>query len=363
MNPKEFTGKRAYWVFYDMLMTREEISLEGVGEKYLGRKKKINETGNDNELNEVRETVLKQAASKVIRRLNQLEPGSVELLGNNRTRTYRYIGTLIDPLRDERNQDSQHGIANYTNFCKHIAGIIPRTWIEYYFSGKNNLPILLQENTVAQQKIGTGLISSALVPILLDSISNKLVLCFSYTDSRNQYFPEVVFHPQYLKEWDGRWYVCGETDSFSQEKWYKGDPHVTLEVDRIGYMEFCDMPYKESPETYWVEYFKPIVGCRRDKQCHVSHVRIRTSSYATYRLLVEYPIHASQQSQGYFINKKWYGEFEYDLVLNNEFIGKVLELGSTLKIVGDKEAVKLMKSTIKKMYTRYFGNKYHRQDE
>lgn len=353
----ESNGKRAYWLFYDMLMMRKEISLNDVGEKYLGRTTIINKISRcDNELIEVREKVLKQAASRVIQRLNQVESGSVELLGNNRTRTYLYVGMANDPLKEERNQDSQHGIANYTNFCKHIAGITPRSWIEYYFKGTNNLPTMLQENELAQQKISTGLISSILIPSLLDSIINKKVLCFSYTNSRHQYFPEVVFHPQYLKEWDGRWFLCGETDSFSQEEWYDGDSHFTLEVDRIGYLEICDIPYIESSVAYWKEYFAPIVGCRRGKQCSISHVRIRTFSYATYRLLIESPIHASQHHQSHFVGTKGYGEFEYDLVLNKEFIGQILRFGPTLKITGDKEAVELMKSTIERLYMGYFGS-------
>lgn len=360
---KEFRGKRAYWLFYDMLMTRKEISLNDVGEKYLGRAMIIGKTGYDDELKELRESVLKQAAKKLTDRLSQLDSGCVEFHGNKRTRTYLYVGVPDDPLKEERNLESQHGITNYTNFCKHLAGIIPRSWIEYYFKGKNNLPIMFQENNAAQLKINTSYVCPSLIPFLLDSIINKRVLCFSYTNSRNTYFPEVIFHPQFIKEYERRWFLCGETNSFNKEKWWDGDTHFTLEVDRIGFIEILETPYKEEHETYWVDYFKPIVGCRRDKQYHVSHVRIRTSSYVTYRLLEESPIHASQQSQSHFINKQGYGEFEYDLVLNNEFIGKVLELGPTLKIIGDKEAVELVKSTIKRMYIGYWGNKNPMHDE
>jgi len=353
---KESNSKRAYWLFYDMLMTRREISLTDVGENYLGRPTQINPISrNDDELKLLKENLLKQAASNVIQKLNIIEPNSVKLLGNNRIRTYKYVGKQDDPLRDERNKDSQHGITNYSHFCKHVAGIIPSEWIEYYFRDTSNLPVMIHENECAQTKISTSLVSPSLVPSLLDSIINKRVLCFSYTNSRNTYFPEVIFHPQYLKEWAGRWFICGETDSFCEEEWYDGDPHFTLEVNRIGYIETIEAPYRESIENYWVDYFAPIVGCKREKQIHLSHVKLRTTSYVTYRLLIEHPIHSSQRYSGYFHDKQGYGEFEYDVSLNREFMGSVLNFGDTLKMVGDKEAVEWMKTMVKRIYIEYFG--------
>lgn len=100
-------------------------------------------------------------------------------------------------------------------FCKASAGIMPTSWFSSFFE---NAQLLLDTNR--EEENGDGHIRSSLeqnltnihlLPVFYKAITDKQVLQFSYQRFGQEPFL-LTFHPQYLKEYNGRWFVFGDAD-------------------------------------------------------------------------------------------------------------------------------------------------------
>ena len=82
-------------------------------------------------------------------------------------------------------------------------------------------------------------------------------------------------------------------------------------------------------------------------------VRVRSNNKYVHGLVNTKRIFVDQKEL-----KKWddalnYGEFEMEVQLNDEFFGKILQLGAGLQIVAPDEAVAIMKSKVRDMWNQY----------
>lgn len=159
---------------------------------------------------------LKKAFPEVVKALEKVEPGSV--IDNGKTgkgKGYRYVGKDDDPLAAERQAIVQKSIEDYVDFCKASAGIMPASWFSSFFE---NTQLLL--DTERESKDGNALIRSSLeqnltnihlLPVFYKAITDHQVLRFSYQRFGQEPF-ELTFHPQFLKEYNGRWFVFGNAE-------------------------------------------------------------------------------------------------------------------------------------------------------
>ena len=159
---------------------------------------------------------LNKAFPDVIRAIEQVEPKSV--IDNGKTgkgKAYKYIGKAEDPLREYRLAIEQKRIEDYVAFCKASAGILPYSWFSSYFE---NTQLLLDTNREAESgashirsSLEQNLTNIDLLPVFNKAITDRQVLQFSYQPFGQEQF-ELTFHPQFLKEYNGRWFVFGEAN-------------------------------------------------------------------------------------------------------------------------------------------------------
>ena len=93
--------------------------------------------------------------------------------------------------------------------------------------------------------------------------------------------------------------------------------------------------YVPAPKHFYVEFFKDIVGVSHMKDARKEHIVIRARSLYIYKLMDTKPLH-----QSYTVVKPYaqyvdgeYAEFSVDVEPNNEFFGRILQMGAGLEIV------------------------------
>ena len=257
----------------------------------------------------------------------------------------------------ERQAIEQKRIEDYVAFCKASAGILPYSWFSSYFE---NTQLLL--DTSREMESGASHIRSSLeqnltnidlLPIFNKAITDHQVLRFSYQPFGQELF-EVTFHPQFLKEYNGRWFVFGDADR---------EPFKAYNVplDRIvgEVKETNDVKYIPAPKGFYQQYFKDIVGVTHEKGAIVEKVVVRTKTEYQHGLLQTKPLHPSQKETlpyGEYENGS-YGEVMLNIEPNRELRGKILAYGQYLEVVQPQTLREQIKEILKRQTQQYSENK------
>ena len=296
---------------------------------------------------------LKKAFPEVLKALEKAYPGCVEDNGQSKGKAYKYVGKNDDPLADERKAIVQKSVEDYASFCKASAGIMPASWFSAFFE---NTQLLLDTNKEA--KDGDMHISSSmeqnltnihLLPVFFKAISNKQVLQFAYQRFGQEPF-ELIFHPQFLKEYNGRWFVFGDANR---------EPYQAYNVplDRIvgDVSEVNDVEYTPAPKGFYQQYFKNIIGVTHEKDAKVEQVVIRTKSEYQHGLLLTKPLHHSQKEIMPFGEHEDgnYGEVRLTIEPNRELRGRILLYGNNLEVIRPLSLREQIKEILKKQMERY----------
>ena len=208
---------------------------------------------------------LKKAFPDVLKALEKVCPGCIEDNGQSKGKAYRYIGKSEDPLSEERKAIVQKSVEDYVSFCKASAGILPASWFTSFFE---NTQLLLDTNRDTQEGkvpiisgLEQNLTNIDLLPVFYKAIANEQVLRFSYQRFGQEPF-ELIFHPQFLKEYNGRWFVFGDAN----REPYKA---YNVPLDRIvGKLEAVEgVEYIPTEKGFYQQFFHNIIGVTHEK-CH-----------------------------------------------------------------------------------------------
>lgn len=296
---------------------------------------------------------LKKAFPDVLKALEKACPGCVEDNGLSKGKAYRYIGNDDDPLSEERKAVVQKSIEDYVAFCKASAGILPASWFSSFFE---NTQLLLDTNK--ESKNGEVRICSSaeqnltnieLLPTFYKAIANKQVLRFDYQRFGQEPFT-LTFHPQFIKEYNGRWFVFGDADR---------EPYQAYNVplDRIvgAVCEVNDVEYIPAPKGFYQEFFNNIIGVTHEKDAKVEQVVIRTKTEYQHGLLLTKPLHHSQKESQPFGEHEdgIYGEVMLTIEPNRELRGRILLYGENLEVISPQFMREQIKEILKSQLQQY----------
>ena len=346
-------GVRSEFVnlIYQELMKRDFVSYADVLALYCGRPKGYYDKMACN--SEPGYGELKKAFPEVLKALEKACPECIEDNGQSKGKAYKYIGKDEDPLSEERKAVVQKSVEDYVAFCKASAGIVPASWFSSFFE---NTQLLLDTNR--EVKDGDMYISSSveqnltnihLLPVFFKAISDKQVLRFDYQRFGQEPFT-LTFHPQFLKEYNGRWFVFGNADR---------EPYQAYNVplDRIVGLvsEVDDMEYIPAPKGYYKDFFKSIIGVTREKGAKVEEVIIRTKTEYQHGLLLTKPLHHSQQETVPFgeHDGQWYGEVRLTIEPNRELRGRILLYGENLEVISPLSLREHLRDIIRHQMMQY----------
>lgn len=336
---------------YTELMKRDFVSYADILSLYCGRPK-----GYYNKIacnSEPGYGELKKAFPDVLKALEKTCPGSIEDNGLSKGKAYRYTGKSDDPLSEERKAVVQKSLEDYVTFCKASVGIMPTSWFSSFFE---NTQLLLDTNR--EEESGNGLIRSSLeqnltnihlLPVFYKAITDKQVLQFSYQRFGQEPFT-ITFHPQFLKEYNGRWFVFGEADREPYQAYNVPLDRIVGEVSAVDNLE-----YIPAPQGFYQEFFKNIVGVTHEKGVKVEEVVIRTKTEYQHGLLLTKPLHHSQKESlpyGEHDGQR-YGEIKLMLEPNRELRGRILLYGENLEVISPQSLREQLKDIIKQQMTQY----------
>ena len=346
-------GVRSEFVnlIYMELMKRDFVSYADVLALYCGRPKGYYDKMACNK--EPGYGELKKAFPEVLKALEKACPGCIKDNGKNKGKAYKYIGKDEDPLSEERKAVVQKSVEDYVTFCKASVGIMPASWFSSFFE---NTQLLLDANREA--KDGDMHISSSmeqnltnihLLPLFYRAITNKQVLRFDYQPFGQELFT-LLFHPQFLKEYNGRWFVFGDANR---------EPYQAFNVplDRIvgDVCDVNDVEYIPAPKGFYRQYFMNIIGVTHEENAKVEQVVIRTKSEYQHGLLLTKPLHHSQKETQPFgeHDGQWYGEVILTIEPNRELRGKILMYGEGLEVMEPLSLREQLRTTISMQMSQY----------
>ena len=216
----------------------------------------------------------------------------------------------------------------------------------WYIASKNTQLLLdtNRESKDGEVRICSGLEQNLtnidLLPVFYKAIANKQVLSFDYQPFGQELFT-LTFHPQFIKEYNGRWFVFGEAERQRVGEQSSGirEPYQAYNVplDRIvgEVSEVNDVEYIPAPKGFYQHYFKNIIGVTHEEDSKVEQVVIRTKSEYQHGLLLTKPLHHSQKETMPFSEHdgQWYGEVTLTIEPNRELRGKILMYGEGLEVM------------------------------
>ena len=342
-------------ILYDELMKREFVTLADV--MCIKRRHPKGFYDNNPKATLSREIFygdLKKASSEVVKALEHAIPGCIEDNGKTgKGKAFRYVGAIDDPLAAERQAIEQKRIEDYVAFCKASAGILPSSWFSAYFE---NTQLLLDTNREAENGVSNirssleqNLTNIDLLPVFNKAITSRQVFRFSYQPFGQEPF-ELTFHPQFLKEYNGRWFAFGEAD---REPYRAYNVPLDRIVGKLNPVE--DIEYIPAEKGFYQQYFKNIIGVTHEKNAKIEQVIIRTKTEYQHGLLLTKPLHHSQKETVSFgvHEGQWYGEVTLTIEPNRELRGRILMYGEGLEVMQPLSLRKQVKEILAKQLENY----------
>lgn len=339
-------------IVYQELMKREYVSYADILAVYCHRPKGYYDKRTCN--NEPGYGQLKKAFPDVIKALEKVSPGCIIDNGKRgKGRAYKYIGRDDDPLAEERKAIEQRRVEDYVAFCKASAGILPASWFSAYFENTQLLLDTHREDeggmSYIRSSLEQNLTNIDLLPVFYKAITNKQVLRFAYQRFGQEPFT-LTFHPQFLKEYNGRWFVFGEADREPYQAYNVPLDRIVGEVCEVN-----DVPYIPAPKGFYQEFFMNIIGVTHEKDAKVEEVIIRTKTEYQHGLLLTKPLHHSQEEKLPFGEHEDgnYGEVSLTIEPNRELRGKILLYGENLEVASPQSLREQIKDTLTKQTAQY----------
>lgn len=339
-------------IIYNELMKREFVSLCDILLIYYKRNKDYYSKVSYSK--EPGYGELKKAFPAVIRAINEVCPNSIIDNGKSgKGAAKKYVGIDNDPLAEDRKAVVQKSIEDYVSFCKDTAGLLPPSWFSSFFE---NTQLLLDANrreqeggTLIRSSLEQNLTNIELLPLLYKAIADKQVLRITYQGFGHDAI-EITFHPQFLKEYNGRWFLFGEAN---REPFHA----YNIPIDRIkGKLELLDsIEYISAENGFYQSFFKNIIGVTHEKGAKEETIVLRTKTEYQHGLLLTKPLHYSQKETLPFgeYSGHLYGEITLQVEPNRELKGKILAYGQYIEVIKPEYLRQKIKEIVIKLVSQY----------
>lgn len=162
---------------------------------------------------------------------------------------------------------------------------------------------------------------------LYQAIQKERVLKITYQSFRARKPGEFEFHPQFLKEFNNRWFLVGVKE--------EGQNIMVIALDRIKKIDSAARTEYVKVNTTAKEYFKHVVGVTVNPNSSTRRVKIFVAQKMAPYVITK-PLHPSQKldmivNRGVIIT--------LDVQLNLELEGKILSFGDSMKVLGPRKLV------------------------
>jgi hypothetical protein len=173
---------------------------------------------------------------------------------------------------------------------------------------------------------------------LFNAIVQKKVLWVTYTPFTGGSF-SFVFHPYYLKQYNGRWFILGLNEELGIETW-------TIPLDRINALKEAKISYR-STDSDWDYHFSEIIGVTRYNKPIETIELLFNDKRGKY--VETKPLHESQRNKwtenGFLVTLK--------LIPNLELEQVILSYGEDVEVLNPKDLREKIEAKVKLLYNLY----------
>lgn len=152
---------------------------------------------------------------------------------------------------------------------------------------------------------------------------------------------DLVFHPQYLKQYNNRWYIFGMEQEHPDEV-------RNLALDRIVSIKLTKLPYIKL-EVDWREYLSNIIGVTNYKDAPVEEVHFVVHGKTSHYLYTK-PVHESQISHW---NEDGSLDVKLNVKINYELKRLLLSYAADITILSPQSLVEEHKESLRKALEQY----------
>lgn len=176
---------------------------------------------------------------------------------------------------------------------------------------------------------------------LFDAIQYRTVVKIPYKPFDK---PKItlVFHPQFLKQYNNRWYIFGMEQEHPDEIW-------NLALDRIiGKIRPTKLPYTKL-DVEWKDYFDDIIGVTNYEDEKVENVHLIAHGITSYYIETK-PLHGSQHPKRIDENTL---DVRLEVKINPELKHLLLSYAPDITILSPQSLVEEHKASLKKALEQY----------
>jgi predicted DNA-binding transcriptional regulator YafY len=182
---------------------------------------------------------------------------------------------------------------------------------------------------------------------LADHIRQRDVLKIEYQSFRASEASQQIFHPQYLKCYNNRWFLIGCNSEYP-------DNITVLPLDRIKSFKKVSKPaYKEMDED-WSEYFMDMIGVSADGENGPQEVVLRFYNNRGLYVATK-PLHNSQKKIIEIAPD--IHEVRLKVIVNRELKSQILHFGKDIEVISPKSLAEIVKAEHEEAYSRYKSKK------
>jgi predicted DNA-binding transcriptional regulator YafY len=182
---------------------------------------------------------------------------------------------------------------------------------------------------------------------LADHIRQRDVLKIEYQSFRASEASQQIFHPQYLKCYNNRWFLIGCNSEYP-------DKITVLPLDRIKSFKKVSKPaYKEMDED-WSEYFLDMIGVSADGENGPQEVVLRFYNNRGLYVATK-PLHNSQKKLVEIA--PGIHEVRLKVIVNRELKSQILHFGKDIEVLSPKSLAEIVKVEHEEAFRRYKSKK------
>lgn len=277
-----------------------------------------------------------------IRYLEEYYNAPLKMVKEGRKRFYQYEGDshfsiFNNPLTKSEKDHLEQAIISLTQFSDRPG-----------FEWLNNLGPFFKDKliskdvkSVIEYESNYDYQGNHLVSEIFSAILNKVVLKFIYKPFSGN-GKEIICHPYFLKQFNGRWYIFGRNEFKNENQWH-------FPLDRIENLRLLhEYKYIEDKTDDWQDYFYDIIGVTRFDQTVeriILHVNREMAPYIHTK-----PLHPTQKIKK--INDETY-EVQIRVIPNYELNSLLLSFGKNLTVIEPLHLKLTMKEIILEMIDNY----------
>lgn len=149
---------------------------------------------------------------------------------------------------------------------------------------------------------------------------------------------KVVLHAFFLKEYEGRWYICGMDEARQQVM-------SNFAIDRISNLGHRHNDKLKPMPKDWEDYYEGVIGMTVIKNLSEETIAFRVKNSRAQYVKTK-PLHASQKSEKAKSREGW-EDFTITVRINYELVAKLLSFGEDLELLSPYHNVKEMQDKVR----------------